>query len=38
MKDFYIDLSFNGSYDSDPPDVTSDSVDYSVKTSLSYKF
>ncbi|HEY5559382.1 MAG TPA: DUF481 domain-containing protein [Steroidobacteraceae bacterium] len=37
VNDFYIDLSFNGNYDSDPPDVTSDSVDYSVTTSLSYK-
>ena len=38
VKDFYIDLSFNGSYDSDPPDVTADSVDYTVGTSLTYKF
>lgn len=34
VKDFYIDLSFN---DSDPADITSDSVDYSVTTSLGYK-
>jgi hypothetical protein len=38
VKDFYIDLSLNGSYDSDPPDATADTVDYSVSTSLSYKF
>lgn len=38
VKDFYIDLSFNGSYDSDPPDAAADSVDYSVGTSLRYKF
>jgi len=38
VKDFYIDLSFNGSYDTDPPDTTADNVDYSVTTSLSYKF
>jgi putative salt-induced outer membrane protein YdiY len=38
VKDFYVDLSFNGSYDSDPPEDTADSVDYSVSTSLRYKF
>jgi hypothetical protein len=38
VKDFYIDLSFDGSYDSDPPDATSDKVDYSVNTSLKYKY
>lgn len=38
VKDFYIDLSFNGSYDSDPPDTAADNTDYSVTTSLSYKF
>ncbi|MDP9141729.1 MAG: DUF481 domain-containing protein, partial [Pseudomonadota bacterium] len=38
VKDFYIDLSFNGSYDSDPPDETADTVDYSVGTSLKYRF
>ncbi len=38
VKDFYIDLSFNGSYDNDPPDAAADNTDYSVTTSLSYKF
>lgn len=38
VKDFYIDLSFSGTYDSDPPEDTAESVDYSVSTSLRYKF
>jgi putative salt-induced outer membrane protein YdiY len=38
VKDFFVDLSFNGTYDSDPPEVTAVSVDYSVTTSLGYKF
>jgi putative salt-induced outer membrane protein YdiY len=38
VKDFYVDLSFNGSYDSDPPDATADTVDYSISTSLTYKY
>jgi len=38
VNDLYFDLSFNGSYDNKPPDVTADSVDYSVTTSLGYKF
>lgn len=38
VKDFYIDLSFDGTYDNKPPDATSDKVDYSVSTSLKYKY
>jgi Protein of unknown function, DUF481 len=38
VNDLFIDLSFNGAYDSDPPNVTADSTDYSVTTSLGYKF
>ncbi|NJN40534.1 MAG: DUF481 domain-containing protein [Gammaproteobacteria bacterium] len=38
IKDFYVDLSFNGSYDSEPPDETALKTDYSVTTSLKYKF
>jgi hypothetical protein len=38
VNDLYIDLSLNGSYDSKPPDVTADSTDYSLSTSLGYKF
>ena len=38
VSDLYIDLAFNGSYDSDPPDITADSIDYSLSTSLGYKF
>jgi putative salt-induced outer membrane protein YdiY len=38
VNDLYIDLSLNGTYDSDPPDITADSIDYSLSTSLGYKF
>jgi hypothetical protein len=38
VKDFYADLSLNSAYDSEPPTAGADEVDYSVSTSLGYKF
>ena len=38
VKDFYVDLSFQGSYDSEPPEASALKTDYSVSTSLKYKF
>jgi hypothetical protein len=38
IKDLFFDLSFDGSYDSDPPVEDADSLDYSLSTSLGYKF
>lgn len=38
VSDFYLDLSFYQSYDSDPPDVEAENTDYGVITSLGYSF
>jgi len=38
VKDFYVDLSFDGSYDSEPPTDDADSLDYALASSLGYKF
>jgi hypothetical protein len=38
IKDLTLDLTFYGSYDSEPPDPTSAQDDYGVVTSLGYKF
>ena len=38
VSDFYLDLSFYQSYDSDPPDVDAEKTDYGVITSLGYSF
>jgi putative salt-induced outer membrane protein YdiY len=38
VSDFYLDLSFYQTYDSDPPDLEADKSDYGVITSLGYSF
>ncbi len=38
VSDFYLDLSFYQSYDSDPPDAEAEKADYGVITSLGYSF
>ena len=38
ISDFYLDLSFYQTYDSDPPDAEAESTDYGVITSLGYSF
>ncbi|HEY5806740.1 MAG TPA: DUF481 domain-containing protein [Povalibacter sp.] len=38
VTDFYLDLSFYQSYDSDPPDITAEKDDYGITTSLGYSF
>jgi putative salt-induced outer membrane protein YdiY len=38
IKDFYLDLSFYHSYDSDPPDEDAASSDHGITTSLGYSF
>jgi putative salt-induced outer membrane protein YdiY len=38
IKDFYLDLSFYHSYDSDPPDETAASSDHGITTSVGYSF
>lgn len=38
ISDFYFDLSFYHSYDSDPPDELAETSDYGVVTSLGYSF
>ena len=38
ISDFYLDLSFYQSYDSDPPDIEAEKTDYGVVTSLGYSF
>jgi putative salt-induced outer membrane protein YdiY len=38
ISDFYFDLSFYLSYDSEPPDELAESSDYGVVTSLGYSF
>jgi len=38
VSDFYLDLSFYQSYDSDPPDTDAEHSDYGVITSLGYSF
>ena len=38
VTDFYLDLSFYQSYDSDPPDAAAEKTDYGVITSLGYSF
>jgi hypothetical protein len=38
ISDFYLDLSFYQTYDSDPPDATAEKTDYGVVTSLGYSF
>ena len=38
VNDFYLDLTFNGNYDNEPPTAGADSFDYTVSTSLGYKF
>lgn len=38
IEDLTLDLTFYGSYDSEPPDPTSAQDDYGVVTSLGYKF
>jgi putative salt-induced outer membrane protein YdiY len=38
VSDFYIDLSFYQTYDSDPPDLEAATTDYGVVTSLGYSF
>lgn len=38
ISDFFFDLSFYHTYDSDPPDELAESSDYGVVTSLGYSF
>ena len=38
VSDFYVDLSFYQTYDSDPPDLEAASTDYGIVTSLGYSF
>ncbi|MGE0031997.1 MAG: DUF481 domain-containing protein [Steroidobacteraceae bacterium] len=38
VNDLYLGLNFNGNYDNEPPTAGSESVDYTVSTSLGYKF
>jgi putative salt-induced outer membrane protein YdiY len=38
ISDFFVDLSFYQTYDSDPPDTDAASTDYGVVTSLGYSF
>jgi hypothetical protein len=38
VNDLYVDLTFKGNYDNEPPTAGADSVDYTVSTSLGYKF
>jgi putative salt-induced outer membrane protein YdiY len=38
VSDFYIDLSFYQTYDSDPPDLEAATTDYGIVTSLGYSF
>lgn len=38
VSDFYLDLSFYHTYDSDPPDALAETSDYGVVTSLGYSF
>jgi len=38
ISDFYLDLSFYHSYDSDPPDELAETSDFGVVTSLGYSF
>lgn len=38
VSDFFFDLSFYHTYDSDPPDELASSTDYGVVTSLGYSF
>ena len=38
ISDFYVDLSFYQTYDSDPPDADAASTDYGLVTSLGYSF
>jgi putative salt-induced outer membrane protein YdiY len=38
VTDFYLDLSFYQSYDSEPPDITAEKDDYGITTSLGYSF
>jgi putative salt-induced outer membrane protein YdiY len=38
VSDFYLDLSFYQTYDTDPPDVEAEKSDYGVITSLGYSF
>lgn len=38
VKDFYLDLSFYHSYDSEPPDAGAENSDHGVTTSLGYSF
>ena len=38
VSDFFFDLSFYQTYDSDPPDEAASSTDYGFVTSLGYSF
>ncbi|HSN72948.1 MAG TPA: DUF481 domain-containing protein, partial [Steroidobacteraceae bacterium] len=38
IKDFYFKLGFSGTYDSEPQSVGAERDDYSVTTSIGYKF
>jgi hypothetical protein len=38
VNDLYLDLTFNGNYDNEPPTVGAEPVDYTVSTSLGYRF
>jgi putative salt-induced outer membrane protein YdiY len=38
VNDLYFELSFDGAYDNRPPDIIADTIDYSITTSLGYKF
>jgi len=38
VSDFFLDLSFYYTYDSDPPDALAETSDYGVVTSLGYSF
>jgi putative salt-induced outer membrane protein YdiY len=38
VSDFYLDLSFYQSYDTDPPDELAEKSDYGIVTSLGYSF
>jgi hypothetical protein len=38
VEDFFIDVSFYGNYDTDPPTLGADNSDYGVVMSLGYSF
>lgn len=38
VRDLFFDLTFQGSYDNEPPSIDAEKTDYTVSTSLGYKF